>query len=1617
MSSVSAVSSSTPIIPVFKPTKVEKLDQIGGLFQTSLPDSTDDNSVAFVYSKTTVAKDAALPKAAIFLKNADGSYFSVDLHRDADTKVTDKVSMVATSSTIDLYIYNPDATGSAEKYSFDATGKMTGDGPATLGAMEVSSAEISTKRDLDGNGGIGANLDKTANGPGMLDATGGMYQVNVLGQNVLVVGNALEKAKSIDVSANALRNVDGSAWAPETEFASYRAVSTVAADKSVSWTVYGTTAVDESGAGGDVHKFTFKAADDKKGFVLDGEEVTLSASQLATAEKTSKRDLNADGTFGVKVQTDAVDAKGGLYSGSILGQDFYLIGTGLKTAAKADAAQDLSGSLLNGEGEAWVKPEGYTISALVKNKADADHPYSMYAYKSASGSDPEAADYVAADKNDVLRFDFDVTAGGNYKVTDATADGVAMTASDLAKAEKTTTRDLNQDAVFGVTIQPGAVDATGGLYQATALGNSFLVVGKSLVSSAAKPMDLSSALLTTDGEAWKPDDVANISNQLKIVTEVGQDKAVTGYSVYVKEDAGSFAKYSFGADFKQTGERTELTQEDLATAEKTNNRDLSGDNKFGVILTGSPDAKGGLYQGHFESQDNVFIRSDAKLALGGLVASKAVDMSNALKTEEGYWDVESGYNITAAYTEGTGEAQTYNVIAANAQDVSDVRKYTFNAATNMLDTEHSGDMSLIDLAAAEKAQKRDLNGDSVVAVKVSATLDKVGGLFQVQSATKNYLAISSTAVKDLSTAILDSDGKAWAVPGNNASVVLSKQGDSYKIYTKSTDATPTYNEYAVSADFKYVEDSAKTLSLTDLADAEKTSGRDINGDRAIGATVSKVIDKTGLYEATIDNQKMVLFSSTNPGKSTALSDKVLLSSDETSPWAAGSDYSLRSVVKNEDDTIQVYATKVQDGKDVTSRFTFTADRVLSEQEDLTADQLATAEKTLGRDLNADKAVGLAVTGVEDKVGGLYKASVMGQDFYVLGAKGLKTGTSTASAIDLSKALLDTEGNAWKLDDGFKVGGVITTKNADGDITSYDLYTYKKTGSDVTDVKKTSWDGNMNYMDSVAADPVALVDVEAKNARDLSGDGTVGFRKVGTDDAQYLGVTSARVVGNDLKFWLAGSDLKPGSPSKPLTIKDALLSDDGTAPWQIDEGYKIKAVLDGTGVNTDKRYVYATNTENNSVLRYSFSKVDGKSAGAGESVNSIDLAKLETDLKKDLNGDTKVGVLSVTDVKDDTRSTGLVKASLLGQDFFVVNKVPTGTKNINLTSALLNADGSAWTKPSDFAIKGVYQPDANTTEVYGTGANDQLQRYKFTPTMANDVATGSWTVSEPTDADPLAITGTTLAKDEASAKKDLNGDGAIGFKVGAGIASQSNGWSVGKAGVGTPPSDAPDTDQVYIVGKNLAKMGTVATNLANSAALQYTGEDGNLAYWKPDAGFVVNSIQQPVETPGTVNLFASKVDADSGNTTYMKYVFKQGQDADKTWTLDSASSSATPLTSKDFVQTEIDAKRDLNGDGAVGLKAGDIVVSGLIKASIDNQEFLMVAKSLTSGTSSKPLGFNALLQKSDGTAWTPDEGVTATSWTALVAPLAEGVPADSKFALVKSDSSTSYFGADYKELTA
>lgn len=1609
--------------PLYKPLVTGTLDSKGGLYKATLPDSgvTLDQvkapdasiSTSFVYSAKGMVAESTVSSTAVFLKDTEGNYFSLD---------ADKVSMVAAGKNLNLYVYSAD--GTADKYSFNAsTGVLQSSTPTNLNAQQFSAEEIAANRDLDGNSGVGAYLEKVTDPDkdkvsGVLDTAGGLYRVTSMGQDLFVLGTGLDKAKSINASKSTLLNADGSFWSADSSFETFRAAATTAKvdGKNVTtWSVYGTD------ADGQVTRFQFDA---NNKLIEDGDKApaVMSAKDLASVEKTLLRDLNADGNFGVKV-TGTTDSKTGLFKGEVLGQQFYLVGSNLKTGT-AKAGTDLSGALRTVDGEAWNVADGYTVSTMVKNApatVGGAASYTVYAYRT-DGEKP--------DKNDVLRYDFEADGtSGDFKVTTESAEGIAVTATDLAAAEKLAKRDLNNDSVFGVKVELAA-DSVGGLYQASALGSSFLLVGKGMTSSAAKPLDLSTALKTADGEAWKPEDVATVGNSgtnganLRIV-KLADD---AGYKVFAKEDAGTYAVYEFDQDYtlKDTGDRQELSSEDLAAAEKLYGRDLNGDTAFGVKVSALKDAKSGLYVGEFENQTNIYIRSDSqKLTVGSKVASSGVDLSSALKTTEGYWNVEEGYEVKSAHTDADGN---YVLIATGPDGAGDLRRYTFGGSgdsKNMLIEDKSGDLSLADLAAAEKTQKRDLNSDGVLGAKANKTWDKVGGLHESTVAGQTYFTVGAKAsgVKDLSTALLNTDGTAWKTASGETAVVLytnsvsennnNKVVTGYDVYTqKGTGNDAVYTRYSFDANFTYKEDqedNAKVLNNVDLAHAEKLTGRDINADKAIGAAVTLTHDKVGgLYQAQINGETMTLVSGAAVGRATDVSGKVLLNADEASSWQKDSGYSLQGVITADDGSISVYATKDGDSTAV-RRYSFNSDRIFQESEDLTADQLVAAEKAAGRDFNADKAVGLNVnTTAIDKKGGLYKASLLGQDYYVVG-QALKTGKTGATAVDLSKALLDPEGGAWKPATEFEVGGVV--QREDG---GYDVFSYKKTDGVVSDVKKDTWDKNMNFVESSAADLVALVDVEKNEKRDLSGDGVVGFR-VSTADkmyAEYQGVTEAKMSGS-MTFLIAGANVRSGTPTNPLSLKDALLNEDGSGPWTADAGFNIKAVDDS---DASKRYVYAVKAgaegEADEIKKFEFSRTDGRVQGEGVSVSAVELAARELALKKDLNGDSKTGVASVSAVTDGGRQTGLLTANVMGQDFLVVNKVPQTGKNISLAAALLNADGSAWAKPEGFDIKGVYQPEDGNTEVYGTDADGQIMRYSF---ASQSNGTLQLVTSDSNATGKEVVSGQALAAREATALKDLNGDSAIGFKVSAdaAIATQSNGWGVSTASIATPDTDQTDdvndSPTVYIVGKSLNKMGTVATNLANSAALF-----DRTAYWQPATGETIKSIVQTATddgAPDKVNLYAEKTDADTGVKSYVRYTFGL---TDGNWTLDSALSDSA-ITSAELVAEEASTRRDLNKDDAVGLKADStFAVSGLSKATIDAQSYFMVG-SISTGTGTRPLDLTntKLLKDTEGNAWAPT--TAPTSWTVLSGTLPEGAPSDAKYA-AEVDGASVFFGADFKVLT-
>jgi len=1249
------------------------------------------------------------------------------------------------------------------------------------------------------------------------------------------------------------------------------------------------------------------------------------------------------------------------------------VGANLKDGT-AMAPTDLSGAVVDTNGDAWHPPAGFTVAAAVKGTGDAADQLTIYTYE--GGSNRGTHNHVVQ-----YSFTFD-SASGYYRANEDSVDGVEMSAVDLAASEVLAKRDFNNDGVYGVSIN-GAADSVGGLYRASALGNDFLVVGRSVTSSASKPFNLSTALLNSDGSAWMPDDMADTgAGSLKIVTQLAADKSVAGFDVYAKEDSGTYAKYSFGADYKlnESG-RVELSLDDLANAEKVTGRDLNGDGAFGAVVSRTIDLKGGLHEASFDTLETVYLKESKVLPAGSKMAARAVGLDNALRTEDGndYWNLDDpeSFRVISAYSDNDG----YHVIAQSQLDSSVFQRNNFDESNQLVSSE---DIGLGDVVQAESATKRDLNGDGITGVKIASTADKVGGLQIGNAAGRSFLLVGANAkaVTDLSTALVTADGAAWGVGQDGAfdaslfdpstdKLVLSQRdsGGLDLFVSRTVDGSTTVKQYTFDENRALVEDdnTGATVSGIALADAEKDISRDLNGDRSIGAKLSLALDKTGgLYKAQLDGHDFYVVSSNGqPSKGMSLSDKVLLSGDGQSAWQPDEGGTVTGIVSTDNGNYQVYVST----SDGITQHTFDANRVYQDSESLTASDVAHAEKLAGRDLSGDKTVGVKIASPTDRTGKLYRAEILGQSFFVVGAN-LKTGKDADSAIDLSKALLDADGNAWASDteSGYSVVGGLELSNG-----GYAVYTSKKDESgNVVSVRRSTWDPSFTFEDTAEADPVELVSLETDKHRDFSGDGVVGFKVLSTKSIEdYKGVTEATISG-DTKFWLVGDAVKQGSKSNPLSLRNALLNEDGTGPWYLDSSYFVKAVDD----SGEHRQVYVTNNSSE-VLRFSFDKSTGRVLNGNEptAVTAVDLAQKEVSLKRDLNDDGYKGATSVVALG----GTGLLTVGILDQNFLVVGKAPAPGKSIDLSSALLDGNGNAWQAPDSVTLKGVYKNASDDVEVYGVDGEGAINRYTFSKNQDGTLSLK--------DGGEETLSGTTLALREGTALKDLNGDGRIGFKSDdQAIATQSNGWALGRAGVGSA-----DTDQIYIVGRNLGQMGVKANNLANNAALVESLTDGIPTYWKPDEGYDIKSIVQVSDgstgLPKLVSIYAKQSDPGSdASDDYVKYDFLKGEG--EYWTLQAVSeeSKGKKLSSRTLVSEEVTSKRDLNGDGAYGLTVGDgPVVSGafasLFSASIDSQNFLLVGSNLSTGSLQRPLGLSGLLLDAgeDQNAWQPPEGTSVAAF--------------------------------------
>ena len=1450
----------------------------------------------------------------------------------------------------DVYLtLDPDPSrnfeGETLRLTFDDSRVLIQDGddaPVYLDHAALARDEAVTKGDHNGDGAVGLNISATA-----VDATGDLYKGSILGQEFFVFGdfdrhNSATKGASL---SGALLEADGeTAWEVFPGFSVVAGIDTSYDDGTDTGTIVEqrTVLLKSDDNANEVLRFDFEvhtsALTDARGNAItsfklienDDTGKELTPHELAALEKAYKRDADQDGNFGVGMAASPIDQKGGLQLANALGVSFLMASK--RAVSSARSPLDLSTAFT-------LEPnsDGSRSSWLPENVAD-------------------------------------VTNSNIHLIT--TDDGAGSTVYEIYVEE----------------------DASAG---------------------------------------------------------------------------GAFARYSFDDSFAMIEDRYELTDDELAAAEVKYRRNLNADDytyrnatkeSYGVVINEAfVDRKSGLYSAEFEGE-SMFIKSDSRLMVGSFSHRKAVDFDAVLHDDIGaVWNladfkIESDMGVTGAVQDG----DSFLVFATSAADPSVVQKFTFeqDGTTNrwtLTGSEHEELLSLAELSTLESDHRKDLNGDDYKGATFVSREDKTSGLTQVRMAGTDFYIVEPNrrALSRLDNALYASDqGEAW-VPDEAAftSMVAATSDDGTEVYVyvanQPVDANddPDYDNYSYS---RYTFDattgvlnpgSRTAIDLIDLAAEEVALGRDINLDRAIGAKVTSRIDRQGgLYETTMDGVTAYAVSGTKE-RALDLSAHAFLNQNGDSPWeGAENGYKLSALVVDEgadanvdtDNTYAIYATATTGGAAAEVRvYRFDSERKFVEAADITSATiggdkgLVDLEIELSRDLNRDRAVGQIKDDTVDRRGGLFTTTVMGDTFYTIGSK-LRTGRSAETGISLSMSLFDATGqNPWVPADGFTVAGVVANTNND-QIESYSVFSYSDSDSDgdPEHVEEAIWtvtgrdaDGNpeaLAFDTSKAADAVRLVELEKAERRDFSGDGVVGFRLDTTaneaDDRNYFGVSKAEIYG-DFTVFLAGENLRQGIKSNPLAQGNALLSQDGSSPWNIETGYQIVgAELSSDGT---ERYVYGKLTTNElntraEFIEYTFAKDTGIVQGQRE-ISRHELMEREVAERKDLTADGSIGIklATVSEINNDQgKWTGLIQATVgIGgetvlaaddagtadvdesvpstQTYLMLKKDPRPNKG-DLSSALLNADGLAWELPSSgFEIKGTHVApwDPNNSnshrylDVYGfeSGTDAEIKRYRFEERWdeQHDPLFGNWVLMTDQNNRPVDMNTRELAEEEADAGKDLNGDGSIGFVyAGSAVASQSNGVTLGTANAKQASDVVGADDDVYIVGRNLDRMGTRTSNLANAAAL-FVDNGGQHNYWKPDTGFEVTQIWQNGDA---VNLYAQNAD----NSKTLKYKFESHDvNGSPTWMMASATRAAVGMSSTEIVTDEAAARRDFNEDTFVGLDIGSSPTVGVFNASAEGDDFLVIGPDLVDGTASKPTDFTGVLL-SDDKAWGAPEGYDVLS---------------------------------------
>jgi hypothetical protein len=310
-----------------------------------------------------------------------------------------------------------------------------------------------------------------------------------------------------------------------------------------------------------------------------GESTSVNAIDFSAVEIAAKRDLDGNSTvsgstarIGGNIEAEGnLDTIGGLFRVESLGQSIFVVSPGLEKSKTIDISKT---ALRNADGSAWVPDESFSTFKTVFQKGSAN-------------TDDQWHVYATTDDKVTTKFTFSVDKTTKKITIDDDASS-ELTALDLAKDEFTFKRDLDGNAIFGVSITSKVKDESGktALWKASLGDVDYLLIGDNLSAgdgSTKSPNSLSVVLFGSDGEAWaNPDGYA--------ITAVVANKTgntINGYSVYLVEGEGpdqedwdknnvlrfDFAKNNGGnfdliEDDEFGFDGVEMTAFDLAAAEK-----------------------------------------------------------------------------------------------------------------------------------------------------------------------------------------------------------------------------------------------------------------------------------------------------------------------------------------------------------------------------------------------------------------------------------------------------------------------------------------------------------------------------------------------------------------------------------------------------------------------------------------------------------------------------------------------------------------------------------------------------------------------------------------------------------------------------------------------------------------------------------------------------------------------------------------------------------------------------------------------------------------------------------------------------------------------------------------